>query len=160
MFCKQRRFGTPRTVHHTESWLKLPFYTSIRIYWVDFENLFHFFFWTAVCGKSTKADLPASPSRPPMLRCTISNTSLIFDSNTTQILNHRQKQLFKFLFLFWFVTSRLALILPPSEITADNSGSRSDLNPIVIQCLKKHNQPIGLVPDRSRVTILPDRNAP
>ena len=41
------------------------------------------------------------------------------------------------LFLFTFVTSRLALILPPSEITADNSGSWSDSNPIVIQCLKK-----------------------
>ena len=25
-----------------------------------------------------------------MLRCTITNTSLIFDSNTTQILNHSQ----------------------------------------------------------------------
>ena len=41
------------------------------------------------------------------------------------------------LFLFTFVTSRLALILSPSEITADNSGSWSDSNPIVIQCLKK-----------------------
>ena len=29
MFCKQRRSGTPRIVHHTESWLKLPFYRSI-----------------------------------------------------------------------------------------------------------------------------------
>ena len=27
-----------------------------------------------------------------MLRCTISNTSLIFDGNTTQILNHSQIQ--------------------------------------------------------------------
>ena len=35
------------------------------------------------------------------------------------------------------MTSRLALILPPSEITADNSGSWLDSNPIVIQCLKK-----------------------
>ena len=41
------------------------------------------------------------------------------------------------LFLFTFVTSRLALILPLSEITADNSGSWSDSNPIVIQGLKK-----------------------
>ena len=40
MFCKQRRFGTPRTVHHTDSWLKLPFYRSIRIYWVDFEKIY------------------------------------------------------------------------------------------------------------------------
>ena len=72
MFCKQRRFSTPRTVHHTESWLKLPFYRSIRIYWVDFEKIyissmfffFFFFYRMTVCGKSTKADLRASPSRP------------------------------------------------------------------------------------------------
>ena len=32
MFCKQRSFGTPRTVHHTKSCLKLSFYRSIRIY--------------------------------------------------------------------------------------------------------------------------------
>ena len=35
------------------------------------------------------------------------------------------------------MTSRLALILPLGEITADNSGPWSDSNPIVIQCLKK-----------------------
>ena len=29
MFCKQRKFGTPRTVHHTKSLLKLSFYRSI-----------------------------------------------------------------------------------------------------------------------------------
>ena len=40
MFCKQRRFGNPRTVHHTENWLKLPFYRTIRIYWVDFEKTY------------------------------------------------------------------------------------------------------------------------
>ena len=40
MFCKQRRFGTPRTVHHTKSWLKLSFYRSIRIYRVDFEKIY------------------------------------------------------------------------------------------------------------------------
>ena len=51
MFCKQRRFGTLRTVHHTKSWLKLLFYRSIRIYGVDFEKmyissmLFFFFFF-------------------------------------------------------------------------------------------------------------------
>ena len=47
MFCKQRRFGTPRTVHHTKSWLKLSFYRSIRIYRVDlkrFTSLPCFFF--------------------------------------------------------------------------------------------------------------------
>ena len=51
MFCKQKRFGTPRTVHHTKSWLKLSFYRSIQIYRVDFEKmyissmLFFFFFF-------------------------------------------------------------------------------------------------------------------
>ena len=74
MFCKQRRFGTPRTVHHTKSWLKLSFYRSIRIYWVDFEKiyiismLFFFFFLErqyAVRG-GRKADLSASPSTIPM----------------------------------------------------------------------------------------------
>ena len=39
MFCKQRSFGTPRTVHHTKSCLKLSFYRSIRIYRVDFEKI-------------------------------------------------------------------------------------------------------------------------
>ena len=39
MFCKQRSFGTPRTVHHTKSCLKLSFYRSIRIYQVDFEKI-------------------------------------------------------------------------------------------------------------------------
>ena len=39
MFCKQRSFGTPRTVHHTKSRLKLSFYRSIRIYRVDFEKI-------------------------------------------------------------------------------------------------------------------------
>ena len=39
MFCKQRSFGTPRTVHHTKSYLKLSFYRSIRIYRVDFEKI-------------------------------------------------------------------------------------------------------------------------
>ena len=39
MFCKQRSFGTPRTVHHTKSCLKLSFYRSIQIYRVDFEKI-------------------------------------------------------------------------------------------------------------------------
>ena len=39
MFCKQRSFGTPRTVHHAKSYLKLSFYRSIRIYRVDFEKI-------------------------------------------------------------------------------------------------------------------------
>ena len=39
MFCEQRSFGTPRTVHHTKSCLKLSFYRSIRIYRVDFEKI-------------------------------------------------------------------------------------------------------------------------
>ena len=39
MFCKQRSFGTPRTVHHTKSCLKLSFYGSIRIYRVDLEKI-------------------------------------------------------------------------------------------------------------------------
>ena len=39
MFCKQRSFGTPRTVHHTKSCLKLSFYRSVRIYRVDFEKI-------------------------------------------------------------------------------------------------------------------------
>ena len=39
MFCKQRSFGTPRTMHHTKSCLKLSFYRSIRIYRVDFEKI-------------------------------------------------------------------------------------------------------------------------
>ena len=39
MFCKQRSFRTPRTVHHTKSCLKLSFYRSIRIYRVDFEKI-------------------------------------------------------------------------------------------------------------------------
>ena len=76
MFCKQRRFGTPRTVHHTKSCLKLPFYRSIRIYRVDFEDLhlfhafFFFFFFLIYIERQyavrarRKADLPASPSRP------------------------------------------------------------------------------------------------
>ena len=41
MFCKQRRFGTPRTVHHAKSWLKLSFYRTIRIYQVDFEKIYN-----------------------------------------------------------------------------------------------------------------------
>ena len=53
MFCKQRSFGTLRTVHHTKSCLKLSFYRSIRNYQVDFEKiqatslpcLFFFFFF-------------------------------------------------------------------------------------------------------------------
>ena len=73
-----------------------------------------------------------------MLRCTISNTSLIFDSNTTQILNQLTDSSCCHLFLFWLWRhSRLAQILPLSEITADNSGPWSDSNPIVIQCLTK-----------------------
>ena len=39
MFCKQRSFGTLRTVHHAKSRLKLSFYRSIRIYRVDFEKI-------------------------------------------------------------------------------------------------------------------------
>ena len=45
MFCKQRSFGAPRTVHHTKSCLKLSFYRSIRIYRVDFEKIIGFFFF-------------------------------------------------------------------------------------------------------------------
>ena len=41
MFCKQRRFGTPRPVHDTKSWLKLSFYRSVRIYRVDFEKMYN-----------------------------------------------------------------------------------------------------------------------
>ena len=44
MFCKQRRFGTPRTVLHTKSWPKLSFYRSIRIYRVDFEKMYNISF--------------------------------------------------------------------------------------------------------------------
>ena len=121
MFCKQRRFGTPRTVHHTKSWLKLSFYRSIRIYRVDFEKIyispfFFFFFFLerqyAVRGRRKaetslrlRVHYPCLKIRHlkrdlipwnmlaaffTMQRCTISNTSLIFDSNTTQILNHSQ----------------------------------------------------------------------
>ena len=72
-----------------------------------------------------------------MLRCTISNTSLIFDTNMTQILNHSQIAAAVEICFVLIVTSWLALILTLSEITADNSGSWSDSNPIVIQCLKK-----------------------
>ena len=57
-----------------------------------------------------------------MLRCKISNTSLIFDSNTTQILNHSQIAAAVEICFVLIVTSGLALILPLSEITADNSG--------------------------------------
>ena len=72
MFCKQRRFGTPRTVHHTKSWLKLLFYRSIRIYRVDFEKIhisstffFSFFLERQYAVRAQrKADLSASPSRP------------------------------------------------------------------------------------------------
>ena len=39
IFCKQRSFGTRRTVHHTKSCLKLSFYRSIWIYRVDFEKI-------------------------------------------------------------------------------------------------------------------------
>ena len=73
-----------------------------------------------------------------MLRCTISNTSMIFDSNTTQIRSQLTDSSCCHLFLFWlWCHSRLAQILPLSEITADNSGPWSDSNPIVIQCLTK-----------------------
>ena len=63
-------------VHHTKSWLKLSFYSSIQIHQVDFEKMyissmiffFSFFFRTPVCGKRTKKgrDLSASPSTIPM----------------------------------------------------------------------------------------------
>ena len=46
MFCKQRSLGTPRTAHHTKSFLiKLSFYRSIRIHRVDFEKIFPVFFF-------------------------------------------------------------------------------------------------------------------
>ena len=57
-----------------------------------------------------------------MLGCTISNTSLIFDSNMTQMLNHSQIAAAVEFFFVLIVTSRLALMLPLSENTADNSG--------------------------------------
>ena len=75
MFCKQRRFGTPRAVHHTKSWLKLSFYRSIQIYRVDFEKMYNIssmlfffsFFFNAsrLCGKRTKKgrDLCMSPGK-------------------------------------------------------------------------------------------------
>ena len=74
MFCKQRRFGAQRTVHHTKSWLKLSFYRSSRIYRVDFEkiyissSLFFFFFLERefAVRERRKADLSASPSTIPM----------------------------------------------------------------------------------------------
>ena len=59
MFCKQRRWRTSTTVHHTKSWLKVSFYRSIRIYRVGFEKMYNissmiFFLRTPLCSKRTK----------------------------------------------------------------------------------------------------------
>ena len=80
MFCKQRSFGTPRTVHRTKSCLKLSFYRSIRIHrWIlkryrlhlfrlffflffSFFFSFLFFFFTPVYGKMIFSFFVVPPS--------------------------------------------------------------------------------------------------
>ena len=73
-----------------------------------------------------------------MLRYTISNTSLIFDSNTTQILNQLAGSSCCHCFCFGCdVIQDAPQILPLSEITADYSRPQSDSNLMVVQCLTK-----------------------